>query len=998
MKTLALLLCLLLLPVVPGFSGGAREADLSEVQRLIDTLDYPAALRLLAKIQREHPEQRDETQRLIVHIINTQGEKYNEVLGSVLHVLYDQGDEVKAAPMIDELRRLDPSRSVSDAQKLTGYLKFLKLMTSAAALLGQKKYTDALSLYLLPITDPEKAGFDMDKPTFDSSPYSDLIKASVRDAVVKIVGTASDAARDEPALRPAAAASVAVLASTPGEGSVSRLADALSPLSKEMFREKTVRQTAAGLETLNRTLADKAKAGRGDPYVQYIIWLSAGRKSRGPEGIAEAVRRMWQGQAASVADKAVESASSSLPDARKLFDSGNYAAADPALEKVYYRGLLAVKASVLAGSSVQPLPDWSLAASDNDLLKGVLPRVSTAQEVAGEAAALRMMMAWQREFQGFPRLEDVSPSALPDLRARMRKLADDAQRQGAQWQSRLDGLTAQVAWGLPVQPLVDSAADTARRLGVLGGQLQERDTAYALALAASEAGNLQADYRQAVDRLQQGQDKLNGTVNGKTPAEGIFVERNAGAALDLFDAARAGLDSITAGTSGFRQEWQHERSSISASREMTALLGGLSDLDRRVADTRVELDRVSRLSQEQHRNALAKRREGDQAFSDASKAIAARSYDTAKVQLDAARGLYLDSLLLEENKDVRRRYTTDIPSLLDKINQSIFESYVAEADAQIAAGRKLFSNGEFLKASITLEQAQARWRSTVGDRPNTDLDNLMERVRNALRLSGGRDLSPEDSRAPAVNGFLNLANAKVAQADKLQKTDSGRKRLLDDAYNNVLSALDLAPVYRTAKALQLRIRKLEAPNDSTFRAEAGGEIAEILTEYRSGRGQRDRLYFSLKDYQDLFPDYPGLKDAVQSLEVELGFRVREPSAAEVARSNNSYAEAVSLYDPANVLTFDPSLKLLDDSISLNPANNRAIALRRAILLKQGNPEVSAISQGDLARFAEAKRLYNTEDYAGAYTICKDLLAGNKKNASYPPLVQLYGLIQQKLGL
>jgi len=230
-KTHALLLCLLLLPGVPGFPGGAREADLSEVQRLMDNLDYPAALRLLARIQREPPDQRDETQRLILHIINTQGEKYNEVLTGVLHVLYDQGDEVKAAPMIDELRRLDPNRSVSDAQKLTGYLKFLRLMTSAAALLGQKKYTDALSLYLLPITDPEKAGFDMDKPTFDGAPYGDLVKSNVREAIARILETANAAARDEPSLRAAAAASTAVLASAPSEGSVSRLADALGPLS-----------------------------------------------------------------------------------------------------------------------------------------------------------------------------------------------------------------------------------------------------------------------------------------------------------------------------------------------------------------------------------------------------------------------------------------------------------------------------------------------------------------------------------------------------------------------------------------------------------------------------------------------------------------------------------------------------------------------------------------------------------------------------------------------
>jgi hypothetical protein len=230
----------------------------------------------------------------------------------------------------------------------------------------------------------------------------------------------------------------------------------------------------------------------------------------------------------------------------------------------------------------------------------------------------------------------------------------------------------------------------------------------------------------------------------------------------------------------------------------------------------------------------------------------------------------------------------------------------------------------------------------------------------------------------------------------MAKDDPRRKLLLDDAYGNVMSALDVAPVYRTAKALQLRIRKMQAKDDATFRAEAKAEIDSIIDEYHNGQGQPQRQYFALKDYQDILPDYQPLQNSIQELEKTLNFGIRPPSASEISQSSDLFVEARTLYDPANPLTFGPALDDLDRAIKLNYSNDLAKALRRTILLREGSPEASAISPAALAKFAESKRLYNTEDYADAYIILQDLMA-DKKNASYPPIAGLYLLTKQKLG-
>ncbi len=585
--------------------------------------------------------------------------------------------------------------------------------------------------------------------------------------------------------------------------------------------------------------------------------------------------------------------------------------------------------------------------------------------------------------------------ALQAARAQTLALLDSSTNEGKSWLARAAELVRQQETGPDLAPQISAANGMAARFDAFTTQLSGKDQVYAVALARAEAAQFDTRLSDVVKLRADGQDKMNGTVNGKTPPQEVFLERRPGQALSLFNDASSRLSQIESDMATYRNTWTSDRSYASSGGSIAAVLAGLDGTESKITAEANELSRLTQQAEQQHEQALAKRKEADLAFVDGSRALTAKQYDNAKLQLGDARDLYLDSLLLEEDAGVRKRYTVDIPDLINKINNAIVEQYVAEVDVQVNAGRKLFAAGDFLKAFLILETAQARWKATLGDRPNSDLEALLQKTRDALRVSGGRDLAPDDSRAPAVNGFLNLAYDKVARAETMQKSDPRRKQLLDDAYGNVMSALDVAPVYRAARALQLRIRKLQAKDDAAFRAEAKSQIDEIISEYRDHKGQLERLYFDLKDYQNIMPDYPPLQQTIQEMEIGLGFRIRPPSPADISRSAEVLAEARMLYDPANRLTFDPALTDLDTAIKLNPSNTGALALRRTILLKEGSPEASAISAGSLARFAESKRLYNTEDYAGAYEILKGLY---ERNASYPPLAQLYLLTQQKLGL
>ncbi len=346
----------------------------------------------------------------------------------------------------------------------------------------------------------------------------------------------------------------------------------------------------------------------------------------------------------------------------------------------------------------------------------------------------------------------------------------------------------------------------------------------------------------------------------------------------------------------------------------------------------------------------------------------------------------------------RSRLDPEIPDLLAQITDALYQQWLAEVDKLIDQGRGEFQKGEFLKAYNIVQTAESRWNEIHPDKTYSALETLLPQVTNALKLSWGRDLSPEDSRAPAVNAFLSQANASVGDAEKLKKGDPQRVVLLNKATASVRSALAVAPVYRAAKLVQFRVRKDLAPNDRAFLDDARSEIAAILKDYQARKGDRARIYYDLKDYTDIVPDYPGVKEALSQLEIELGFRIKPISPADIAAAHDKYTQASTLYNGDNALTYDPALQLLDTALNLNPGYTAARSLRMTILLKQGSPEVSSISQADLARYAKARQAYGTADYAGAYTILHDMIGTNPKNGSYAPIAKLYLLAQQKLGL
>ncbi len=993
-----MLLCLLLAiaGVVPLSAGGQKESPVAHAKAMIAQKDYAGALKLLAAIQRDNPELRDQVQTLIDEVYAIK-DRYNIIIAQ-LSKAQEAEDDDAMQKLMAEAQELDPQASAGIGRGIGVRVAFLKLMNDAADLLAAGKPVDALAKYLLPLKDPAAAGVDLQKPEFNAAGYGTLVSASVADSASRILASADRelAAVDAATGVPAAVGSL--LGAALSAGSLPAFDAATSPLLRASTDEGRVRGAAASLADLNRTLAGTGGRVKPDPYLEYLVWLARGREDK-TEGIAEAIDRIWAGLARAVLTTAQARATSSYAGAVSRFQAGASVEADTAFADAYYAGVIAVKAAALAGSSLKTSASvgWALAAAHKDEAKRILGDAAAAQAHASESAGYRTLIAQRAAIDALPSPQSLPADRFSEVRASLSSAMDAMTASAAQWTARAGTLRFRMSSGLVPADAPDSTTRVAEAFSSYLEELHQRDSAYGVQLATLESSGFATVLANAVAMRRKAQDLVNATVDG-VPTPG--APRKPSDAIALYTSAADTLAGLRRDLDAFRVRWQaDEQPWVVGSPGLSALLKSNEELAAQAGKESAETSRLSDLALTQHANAVGKRKEADSVFSAANKAFTQKSYDNARANFIAARDLYAEALVFEDDPVALKVYSTDIPTALKKIDDTTRAQKLADVDALFAAGRKQFNNGEFLKAFNTLQDALSGWRILQGDEPYPALEDLITQVRGALEASGGRDLEPTDSRADTVNAFFSNASAKVSQADTLAKSSPERVHLLNEALENVQYALELVPVYRGAKALQLRIKKDLAPNDAQFGDQADKEIGEILAAYNAGSTNASTAYFQLKDYYVFRPKYPGLTDLLSRLEVSLGFKSAPISSANISESDSQYRNAADLYRLGTEDSFRSALKNLNQAIALNPGNSRALELRRTILLKLGSPEVSVLSAADLTRFNDAKRLITNNDYPGAYQVLDQLMTKDGgRNKTYAPLASAWLLARQTLGL
>jgi hypothetical protein len=1014
LKARALILCLTLwLPVTAVvWAGGQPEARLSDVERLIQQQDYSGALKLLATIQRKDPNLRDETSRLMTQIMVVM-QNYNAVLEELGKAI-EAGDVAKMQVLIPELHRIDPARAAGMTGQAEVLLGFLKLMNRAYGLLQDGKAADALALYLLPLTDPEKAGVTLPLSQFEAAGYGEIIVASVKRATAGIVTAAREEQKSAPAL-PAILPAVQALLALPSasestaQDRAAQFDATTAPLLQAAAAEGLVRDWTSSIAEISRSIQLSSDKSRVNLYLRYLVWLCRGRESR-TEGIAPALRLLWAGEAQQMADATNSAVTAVFESARAAYESGGLAAADAAFAEIPSKSILAARAAALVSArfGMNAASGWKLSDEESRAMKEALGRALVAQEYAAESRGYRLLIVYRKDLDAMPAAPSFSAGAdassvslaaeavqLASARVSLARRASEAQLQDAAWSARGK------AWESKAD-VIDAAAslgDSAVYMSSLfrafaAADLRSRDVAYALRIAFIGGAAFPKRLDDAVALRTRAEDLKDGTVNGQLPSGTGLAVKHPDQAIEVLKTADGNLDSLIADIVAHEQKLQSDNAYVKAAPEFTALFEGSSE--RRgynlvLQTAQAEKTRITTLSASALRqvdDAALASREGDNNFAQAQAALARGDPDGAASALEPATAAYLRSLTEAYTDHAANRTTRDRDEINGQIVNLQNKLSVDAAQKAVTAINKLIVVKDFLGASDSLDTAVRAW-SQNQEASYPPFDNLRLTIQAAVELSQGREISWLDAKADVVNAFIKNAQDNLA-AGKLA-----------DATQNVKDALAVAPNYGAAKVLQLMIKKQTDP--AGFQKDA---MAQIATYMRMGadtsniEGQKT-AYLALLDYSKLDPKFAAqTRGTIQELEYALGLARRPPTAQQIAQSTALVQQANVLQQQGTQEAYQGALDLLKQALHVNPDSTDAVRLDGLIRTKMGSTALAALSPADTQAYNESYSLFLSGAYQDAYDKVMGIWndARSPRNKTYGPLLRLKKRLEVQLNI
>lgn len=1022
LNALAVIVCILVFSAASAFASGSPEAGLKQVQALIAAKDYSAAQKLLVELRRRNPDLVDPTQQYF-DIIMAHERSYNAVHRELRDAL-DRQDLEAAEQLIVRLEEMNPHKGLAaekrDVKNLRAARGVGAYMDTVAALLRDGKYTRAIAGYLVAVNDPAEAGFGAQRDAFLASRTAAIYITSVQSAVTAMKIASEKAAGMDGEVRAIPAALAILLVGTVNERTASEAARLASPLRSLAGLETEVRRLAGSLSAITTALQASRGGGTEGQYVEYLVDLASGREGR-IEGIAAAIRLLWEHSAGQSAEAVLPAASSAFDAALKAYDlavrsrdPAAFIRADAAFQAAAFKNLAAVEMGKLLQATGTPFTEVN-----RQSLEALRALGLASQESADESAAFRTLISFQQQAAGYPPAVQASPQA----RRSAQELTVRVEGLRLEWRSRSQRWSAQSgSSGMDTAALAKAATQMSDRFEAFAQELRATDLSYALQLARVESEPFPQRFSAAAARRLEGEDFLNATKGGKPSADpNELVARLPGKALDSFIAAGSGLEELSKTTSSWKAKWTSDLPLVVQSDGIRALVAEADALEERIATQRGELVELRARAEDNLFNAEKARRDAEAAYTDAEKALGRREYAQARVLAgDDAAGLFLTSLALEEDPRARTRLEKDIPTLLTRIEQAIYAQNVRQVDASIDQAVVFFKATQYLDARLALDKARDLWEQMPEGktRKYETLEYWYSLVLNALGVSGGRSLASNDPRLDVVSPLMSRARELFAEAERLsaeaerlRTSDPKNQRISDlttrktaalaQAGTHVSSVLSVVNGYWEAKVLLLKVRKLG--DEAGFRKDAEDGVRSVLAGLAATPRtiKASDAYFELKEYQGLVDDRvlsASIERAIGGLEDELNLRVKQLSREQIAQSTALVAEARNRYKPDNKDTFEGTLALLAQALAVDSNNAAARALRQEVLIRMGSPTVGVLTREDQRIFTEAQNLLNSggeQNERQSWELIQPLLP---KYAAFQPLKKLEATLKARLGL
>ncbi len=356
------------------------------------------------------------------------------------------------------------------------------------------------------------------------------------------------------------------------------------------------------------------------------------------------------------------------------------------------------------------------------------------------------------------------------------------------------------------------------------------------------------------------------------------------------------------------------------------------------------------------------------------------SYDSARSLLNSADEYYSESLaVLYDEAIVKERET--LVSIAIDINNKQSKVIIVQAQELRKNAWTAYYDGNFALAKKYLEQAKSQWEK-VSTTEDEETAYILSVVTAALSTTIGRYYEGKDTMFSEFSQVLNLSlqyyNTGLEQMNSGNREDA--LKTLSLAKEKLRGLLQSYPINHDVNHLLLLIEQLEDKNafDKTF----AKKVADAKKNYSSSNAKtKQRIYASLSDLSEIYPDYPGLKEQLLEVEYDLGLKMRPVKKSESNNAIKLYNEADKIYAKAggNEQELNKAIAKLNEALKIDPRNGKISDLKLKIQSQMGSRASDILSAEDNEEYLRAIQIYSEGNTLVAQSMVQSLMAkGNNK--------------------
>jgi tetratricopeptide (TPR) repeat protein len=988
----------LLAAVMPVFSRGNQDPDLSRADSLINERRHDEAILILTEFARNNPDRFDLAQQRFRRIFQSRDE-FNRTANELLYtIVNDPDNSEKILALSNRLRDLEEEGSdifESFIYSKHGIAQFNVDRNQLRIILEEgREWLDrgdsaaALATYA--------RGIDLMRDPFFTAGYGDTIENEVRQNIENVNSTLNAFYSTGSPLAALAAELIQAL----NAGNLTAVPEILSRLNPAMDRFIALKQELyTSANTFDRILE---QLQREDPemgdrnYMAFLSRLIHGRPGQFQEGMLGSFDLYWTNTILPVVSAITRNAERANTLAQTEFNAENYsnsiAAVDLSAQYISISPLFFEKHRQLHENGKFP----QLLMFGNYVTQPDVPSFANLRSLGEAGVFLRqaadlsgqMYAIVNTEYPYFTLWEQgniTTPVAL-NYEQQARNVIYGMQGSFENIISnavQMDNLISVFYNTVHIKNALDLLHTM--HAAVIEEVRQSAHRYYTIA-----DSELKQNLQDRMADMERGRNFLNG--HSREIADGtVVVDRFPSEATEVFTVMLSALSENLRFGDSVMVSYGNEPSEVISDDFIIVTHNSIQGTINELNNLRNQGLSMANTARAQTAQAEALRRDGERLFAEAQAAYQRQNFDIARERLQRAADRFNNSLEIQESASSRQNWDAQTLRLGQAINVAENEIIIVDVRNLVNSARNSYFAGDFQQAEDSLIRARNRWRLT-NVTENQEIQHWLGIVRGAMSARSGRVIPSTAPLFPEMSQLLSQAQRNFE--DGVRFINAGQRSnglaRFDEALALTREVRLLFPLNQDAGILELRIEQFTDPAGFNAAFEQRLRTAIIGTRQRSIESFAD-----LQNLAEINPGYPGIRGIITQAEIDMGFRPPPPNPRDLARSRELTVSASRILD-GNVLTlFEVALSQVNEAITLDPSNMEATRVKDRLLNRMSVPGAVVLSTEDEVEYQRAVRELQAGNNLVALAVVERLMQ-NPRNRNITKLVELQRRIQSVL--